>query len=195
MTTFFSITVVACQLLASVLVAHGQSPTLAETVDWLKGKADAVKSIDEPRQPMVLVGENAGHWELIYSGGCSLTLKNVPLKTYPEISVSFSLADLNPQKVAHTEMNEDLMDGGWLDLYATGGKNIFRWQITRQDQTYDSGGVFSGPQMKTKMTTTTPVDKHLRLAIRNSDLTRRMASAFQHAIALCGGKPDPKEPF
>jgi len=198
MRSLLSITLLTAQFIAaSLLSVQSQSPTLAETVEWLKEKADSVKSIDEPQQPVLVVGEGTAHWELIYSGGCTLTWKNVTSdsKSYPQMSVSFSLADLNPQKVTHTEMNRDIMDGGWLDLYATGGKNIFRWQITRQGRTYDPGNILSGPRTKTKITTTTPVDKHLRLAIRNSDLTRRIANAFQHAITLCGGKVDPKEPF
>ena len=178
-------------------VAQNQSPTLTETVEWLKAKADAVTAIERPSARITVLQDSPRSWELIYSGGCTLVWKNITPdpKSYPQMSVSFSLTDLNPEKVKHYERNADIMDAGSIDLYATAGKKIFRWQITTQNRTYDSGGIFSGPRMKLKTETTNPVANRLQLSIRNSDMTRRMAKAFQHAITLCGGKVDPKEPF
>jgi hypothetical protein len=182
--------------LCAATFAQGSSASLRETLDWLQGKVDFVTAISEPNS-FNDFRDHPRHWELVQSGSCTLVWQSVASdpKSYPQISVSFSLADLNPQKVVFTDITGDVSTGARLDLYATGGRKIFQWQIIANESTLDRGGVFSSPHVKTKVVTTKPTTNELHLNINDVDIARRMAKAYQHAITVCGGKVDPREPF
>lgn len=110
---------------ASQSSAQNASPTLTETLDWLKQKADAIHSVERPGID-VLNPTGPRNWEIIYSGRCNVLLKNVTsdAKSYPQMSISFSLSDLNPQSVTAT-MGEGVFGSqGSVNLYATAGRKI-----------------------------------------------------------------------
>jgi hypothetical protein len=99
-------------------------------------------------------------------------------------SVSFPFSDINPEnivviKAEHRNQGGILRRFGhadfdwWVKLYTTDKKKSVRWQNATRNE--ESNG--------------------LGIAFRTEEMAQRFAKAVRHAVKLCGGKADKKEPF
>jgi hypothetical protein len=170
-----------------MLSAKAQSPSLAETVDWMKSKTDELGLIyseardDENSMPRITT------WEAVGSSGCTLTLRNRNERQGPPpkrissrdimanrmaASVMFSFSDFNPQNVTEN-VDTGMLSTLNIRLNTTNKKKAVKWQISGKNYEYNS----------------------LIISFKDQAIAQRFTKAIKHAIELCGGKPDKREPF
>jgi hypothetical protein len=214
----------ACLIMLSILAlslsnfsekhvsAQEQKPSLAETVEWLKGKSEYISGIssDVTRETFKYAGymRNADVWELASSHGCSLVWrsKKKPYYHYTrsseiEMSVTVSLADLNPDRIemsseglrfAHSQIFHRIR------LFTTDRKKLVKWQFfikeTISDRNSLKAKITGNPSKKTKESTETFDANTFEIRV-GQQMGQRFLNAIQHAISQCGGKVDKKEPF
>ena len=174
--------------------AQEQNPSLSETVNWLQGKTDYIYNVRDLTKMVLPKKREPSGWKLESSGRCALVLKNTTSnqKVDPQYSITFSLADFSPEKI---EIIEDTRGkGSWsINLYTKNKKRAVNWQVTSQYEGYDNGDIRKGPDTKTY--TRTDSSNNLSLVLDDKEMAQRIAKALDHAIKLCGGGKDQKEPF
>ena len=214
----------ACLIMLSVLTlslpnysekyvsAQEQKPSLAETVEWLKGKSEYVSGIssDVTRETYKYAGYmgNADVWELASSHGCSLVWKSKKKNVYYnnrfieiEMTVTASFADFNPDRIemesggfrlSHSQIYQHIR------LYTTDRKKLVKWQFFIKETISDNNSlkakITGNPSKKTKESTETFDANTFEIRV-TQQMGQRFLNAIQNAINQCGGKVDKKEPF
>jgi hypothetical protein len=191
--------------------AQQEKPSLAETVEWLKGKSEYVSGIssDVPRESYKYAGYmgDSDVWELASYNGCSLVWKGKKKIVYDnryseiEMTVTVSLADFNPDhietgsggiRLAHSQSFQRIR------LFTTDRKKLVKWQFFIKETTSDYNGVKAkitgNPSKKTKELTETFDANTFEIRV-TPQMGQRFLTAIQNAISQCGGKVDKKEPF
>lgn len=186
-------------------------PSLAETIEWIKGKSEHVLGIssDVPRENYKYAGYmgNADAWELDSYNGCSVVLKGKKKIVYEnqnseiEMTVTVSFADFNPNRIetiaggirlAHSQTFQRIR------LFITDRKRLVKWHFFIKETTSDyhsvKAKITGNPSKKTKQFTEAFEANTFEIRV-DQEMGQRFLTAIQHAIHQCGGKPDKKEPF
>lgn len=187
-----SVAMVNLMLTGVPKAAQNDSPSLDETVQFLKDKAGLIYDIGGGRK------YDGRVWTLASPSKCTIVWKTeqsnkgIPRKDVmrgkvrqAEIlptSVTLSLSDINPQKIGYdrasiSEPNGNeirtLLEFYGVSLPVTDNRNLIKWR--GGDGNLDSN--------------------LLLIKFKDRQMASRYGKALNHAVNLCGGRADKKEPF
>lgn len=180
--------------------AQSNDVSLKETVDWLQSKSHFITYVGAKTQRETVEATYRTTWDIHFKEPCMLEMNSngwtpppaTDLNKPPRVSskdilapgtvlppgnpssVFIPLSGINPQKVTTAVMRGPFNQGrGNVTLVATDGKETIPWR---------------------------GADKHINvnsitIGFDEDGLTERVAKALVHAVNLCGGNTDKKEPF
>ncbi|MDQ1611423.1 MAG: hypothetical protein QOG00_1354 [Pyrinomonadaceae bacterium] len=189
--------------------------TLKETVDWLQSKAYLITSVGANSLRETIDVKGYSKWELVLTNPCTVELKSsrpqldettsqggsnkqksqdkskrdgdsrkvrshditrlgIDIEPPNDPSViTIPLSSLNPKKTSIAVLNGDIFTGGSVAISTTDDKEVIIWRGA--DKTFNA--------------------KSITIGFKQNGFTERVAKALGHAINLCGGRGDKKEPF
>jgi hypothetical protein len=192
--------------------AQRSNVTLSETVDWLQSKAHLITYVGANSLHETVEGNYNGKWEFVITKPCTIELRSEGPQLAPQASsdkqksknksrsdqgrprlksdsINFSgtitpplspsaitipLSSLNPQKVTTLSLREGFFPGGGsVQIVTTNGKEVIIWRGADKTISVNS----------------------ITLGFKGDGMPARIAKALGHAISLCGGQVDKKEPF
>jgi hypothetical protein len=219
---FITATLTLCFIfLPHSIFAQTQNPSLIETIDWLRTKTEYIHSISSriPRgEDNVLFPDESTAWQINNPNGCTLAFSGrtdgserkrpiirrpfmfrdtaLQMDTYPQYSVTFSLADINPDNI-ELSVGDSSVRRSYpvIRLRTTDSRRVVNWIFVTKETAYDSGNILRGPRLQSRTKTRKLASDDLSITVSSQDMAQRMMRAFQHAISLCGGKRNSREPF
>jgi hypothetical protein len=157
-TVLFSVGMLS--LLTGTATAAQESPSLAETLQWLSGASEA-ESGD---------GNNHHTFEGNATAPCSVTITETRVLAGPDfwIKMAFSLSDLDPEDIQVTNLGQGKYGGTAAVGFHT---RNYAQSITHTSSQY--------PQ---------PIKASEYLVFTNDEFAPKFARALKHAVVLCGGR-------
>jgi hypothetical protein len=149
-------------LLTGIATAAQESPSLAETLQWLSGASEAESS--------------NGNFQYTFKSDatapCSVIITETRFRAGPDfwIKMAFSLSDLDPEDVQVINGQEKY--GGTLPSAIVG----FHTRNYAQSITHTSSKI---PQ---------PIKASEYLVTTSAEFAPKFARALKHAVVLCGGR-------
>ena len=185
--------------------AQENNATLKETVDWLQSKSYLITSVGASSLREALNGKYYAKWETALMNPCTIVLTSTSLQSQPDnkikekpekpgriigsndihpwgldvrapkdpSTITIPLSSLNPQKVGTTVLKGMLGSSGNVTIATTDNKEVIVWRGA--DKTFNA--------------------KSLTIEFHENGMPERVSKALVHAINLCGGHVDKKEPF
>jgi hypothetical protein len=178
---------------------------MKETVDWLQSKAHLITYVGANSLKEVIHGQRNSKWEVALTNPCTLELRSTSQlggsrsqaggnknKSHDKSKrdgvtrwafevdppqdptvVTIPLSSLNPQKTGMTVFHGDIFTGGNVFVGTTDDKETIIWRGA--DKTFNAKSIIIG--------------------FDQEGLPERVKKALSHAISLCGGEVNKKEPF
>jgi hypothetical protein len=184
---------------------------MKETIDWLQSKAYLITYVGASSLQKTIEGKHNGKWEVVLASPCTIEFRNS--SSQPEGSTSqagshkqkpedeskrdggphgvrtrqsfyvsppenpsvitIPLSSLNPKKTGTTVFNGNVFTGGNVFVATTDDKEAIVWRGA--DKTFNAKSIIIG--------------------FEQDGLPERVSKALNHAINMCGGRVDKKEPF
>jgi len=185
-------------LLLGSSLGQSSDVSLKDTVDWLQTKAHLITYVSARSQRETVEATHRTNWDIHFKEPCMLEMSSngpapvahsnkrptvssqdirIPGTILPPAnpsSIFIPLSAINPQKVTMAIMKGPFNQGrGNVTLSATDEKDIIPWR---------------GADTHVNVNSVT-------IGFDEDGLTERVAKALIHAVSLCGGKADKKEPF
>ena len=174
----------------------GQSSnvSLQDTVDWLQTKSHLITYVGASTLRETVEAKRGSTWTVALKEPCILELSSTGkqeesrsktlkprIVVNPEIqapenpsSIFIPLSSINPQRITTATMKGPIAGGhGNVQLVATDEKAMIPWR--GKDKTVHV--------------------KSVTIGFDQEGMTQRVAKALTHAVNLCGGRTDKKEPF